>query len=170
MAAVSLRAKITLALLFVGLSSAVLVGIVAREILLRRFDQIQIDESFGRFQGDVVQYFEKYQTWDNGVQSEPFGQFSRELNAQRGRGGRGRAGGPSQGGPPPGAAPREEEQPPRRFPLFEPDTGKVLLGTDEFKSGLVPAPMRSTALPIRANGRVVANAIPLRQPNFNAFD
>ena len=56
MPAPSLRLKLTLALLAVGLSSAVLVGLVAREILLRRFDQIQLEESFGRFQDDVVGY------------------------------------------------------------------------------------------------------------------
>src|SRR6266699_2863993 len=93
MPAPSLRLKLTLALLFVGLSSALLVGAVAREILLRRFDQIQLEESFGRFQDDVTAYLRKYQTWDDAVRAEPFGEFSRELNAVRGPG-RGRIGGP----------------------------------------------------------------------------
>src|SRR5437016_2635264 len=113
----SLRAKLTLALLFVGLSSAFLVGLVAREILLRRFDEIQLSESFGRFHDDVVAYFGKYQTWENAARSEPFGQFSRELNAARGPG-RGGRGGPK---------PPEQAQPPFRFLLLEPKPDPVLL-------------------------------------------
>ena len=49
----TLRAKLTLALLFVGLSSAFLVGLVAREILLRRFDEIQLSESFGELMREL---------------------------------------------------------------------------------------------------------------------
>jgi diguanylate cyclase (GGDEF)-like protein len=164
MLALSLRAKITIALLFVGLSSAVLVGAVAREILLRRFDEIQLSESFGRFHDDVVAYFGKYQTWDNAVRSEPFGEFSRQLNASRGpgRGGRGAPG---------GARVLQQETPPFRFLLLEPKTDRVLLGPDEYQHGApIPRNVRATAMPIEVNGRLVANAIPLRQPNFNAFD
>src|SRR5258706_724098 len=152
MLAPSLRTKITLALLFVGLSSAALVGVVAREILLRRFDQIQLDESFGRFHDDVVGYVSKYQTWDSAVRAEPFGNYSRQRNAARGPAGRGRLGGPPpdvqprDAGPPPDGGqppdgpppdgppirPRQEEQPPFRFLLLEPKTGRVLLGPDEY--------------------------------------
>ena len=160
----TLRAKLTLALLFVGLSSAFLVGLVAREILLRRFDEIQLSESFGRFHDDVVAYFGKYQTWDSAVQSEPFGEFSRQLNAQRGPGRGGRAG-------PGGARARQQETPPFRFLLLEPKTDRVLLGPDDYQRGApISRSVRATALPIEVNGRLVANAIPLRQPNFNAFD
>ena len=180
----TLRAKLTLALLTVGIASAMLVGLVAREILLRRFDEIQMNESFGRFSDDVVAFFQTYGTWENGTQRMAFGEFSRARNArldeQRGRGGR--AGGPPPDGEPPGgglgrpgpgrgARPREEEQPPFRFLLLDPKTDRVLLGPDEYQQGKpVPASIRATARPITVNGRVVANAIPLRQPNFNAFD
>src|SRR5437867_4969524 len=110
----TLRAKLTLALLFVGVSSAFLVGLVAREILLRRFDEIQLSESFGRFHDDVVAYFGKYQTWDSAVQSEPFGEFSRQLNAQRGPGRGGRGG--------PGIARARQQETPFRFLLLEAKT------------------------------------------------
>jgi len=190
MRALSLRAKLTLALLTVGIASAVLVGIVAREILLRRFDEIQLSESFGRFSDDVVDYFRTYGTWDNGAQRIVFGEFSRQRNQrieqQQGRGT------PPEGGPPPdaaaappddiqrpigrpgrgrGARPREDEQPPFRFLLLEPSTDRVLLGPDEYQQGEpIPADIRALARPITVDGRIVANAIPLRQPNFNAFD
>ena len=186
MQALSLRTKITLALLFIGLASALLVGLVARQILLQKFDAIQMHDSFNRFQGDVVAYFTRYQTWDNGTRQEPFGQFSRGRNAQRGPGpgGRGRIGGP--GAPPPGdeppadsgsgggpgEPPPEAQQPPFRFLLIEAGTDRVLLGPDEYQDGGVKITdaLKATALPVRVNGRLVANAIPLRQPNFNAFD
>jgi len=183
MPAPSLRTKLTLALLFVGLSSAGLVGIVAREILLRRFDQIQLDESFGRFQDDVVAYFQRYQTWDNAARAVPFGEFSRQLNALRGPGRGGRLGAPlpdgepaPDAGPPPDGAPLRPrptlaQVPPFRFLLLEAQTGRVLLGPDEFQAGAPSSKeLRATALPIRVNGHVVAEAIPLRQPNFNRFD
>src|SRR6185312_4407978 len=185
MQALSLRTKITLALLTVGIASSVLVGIVAREILLQKFDGIQMRDSFNRFQADVVAYFTRYQTWDNGMRQQPFGQFSRALNALRGpgTGGRGRIGGappggeaPSDGGsgepsPQQGPVP-QAQQPPFRFLLLEPGTDRVLLGPDEYQGGgtAITAALKATALPVRVNGRLVANAIPLRQPNFNAFD
>jgi two-component system, cell cycle response regulator len=160
MAAPSLRTKLTLALFIVGLLSAVLTDIVARQILLRRFDQIQLDESFGRFQDDVAGYLGKYQTWDNGAVAEPFGDFSEQRNAARG---------PGRGGRP--GEPRAEEQPPFRFLLLEEKTDRVLIGPDEFQHGApIPSGLRASALPITVGGRVVAEAIPLRQPNFNQFD
>ena len=90
MQALSLRTKLTLALLAIGIASAALVGFVAQQTLLRSFDQILMSESFARFQDDVVQYFTRYGTWDDGVKARPFLDFSRELNVQRGRGRRGR--------------------------------------------------------------------------------
>src|SRR6267154_468976 len=97
MPAPSLRVKITLALLFVGLASAVLVGIVAREILMLRFNEIQMNQSFSRFHDDVVDYYRTFGTWENGVRTQAFGEFSRQRNAAIGSG-RGRGG---RGGPPP---------------------------------------------------------------------
>jgi len=163
MTSLSLRAKLTLALLVIGLASAVLVGIVARQMLLRSFDQILLNDSFGRFQDDVVQYFAKYETWDQAVQAEPFLDFSRRLNAARGRG---RVGRP--GGPPAGNA--ENLTPPFRFLLLEAETGRVLLGGDQLPGGQLTPALKATALPIRVGSRLVAEAIPLRQPNFNQFD
>lgn len=165
MTSLSLRAKLTLALLTVGIASAVLVGLVAREFLLRRFDQILLAESFGRFQDDVVQYFTRYGTWDDAVKAEPFLDFSRGLNAQRGPGGRGR-----RGGGPPAQAPTQGQTPPFRFLLLEVPTGRILLGRDQLPDGEVTAALRATALPIRVGGRTVAEAVPLRQPNFNQYD
>jgi two-component system cell cycle response regulator len=47
----------------------------------------------------------------------------------------------------------------------------MLLGPDEFNKGApIPRSVRATAMPIEVDGRVVAEAIPLRQPNFSQFD
>ena len=51
MFAPSLRTKLTLALLFVGLASAVLVGVVARQILLPIVDPSSLE----RFQSELEQ-------------------------------------------------------------------------------------------------------------------
>ncbi len=155
----TLRAKLTLALLTVGIASAVLVGVVARVILLQRFDEIQLNESFGRFQSDVVQYISKYETWDAAVNAEPFLDFSRALNATRGPG-RGRRGGPT----------TTTQTPPFRFLLLDGGSDRILLGADQLPDGVITPALRKTAIPIRIADRVVANAIPLRQPNFSAFD
>jgi len=161
MHALSLRTKLTLALLTVGIASAVLVGAVARIILLQRFDDIQLQESFGRFQNDVVQYVGKYETWDKAVEAESFLEFSRSLNAQRGPA-RGRRGGGGQG--------LNTQTPPFRFLLLEPETDRILLGADQLPDGRITPELRRAAMPIRVGGRLVAQAVPLRQPNFNAFD
>lgn len=158
----SLRTKLTFSLLTVGLASAVLVGVVAREFLLRRFDEITMEQSFAHFQDDVVDYFQRYGTWEKAAKAEVFGEFSRRRN---GRGGEGGLGGTGRGGS------REEDQPPFRFLLLSPDARRVLLGPDEFQARTpVPPALLNTALPIRVNGQVVAKAVPLRQPNFTRFD
>src|SRR5438105_3561881 len=128
MRSLSLRTKLTLALLAVGISSAMLVGLVAREILLRRFDEIQLNESFGRFNDDVVDYFETYGTWDNASRAQPFGQFSRARNQRLNEGpGRGRAGGaPPDGGQPDGGPPPDAPPPPDdvQRPIGRPGRGR----------------------------------------------
>ena len=148
MTSLTLRVKITLALLIVGLASALLVGVVAREILMRRFDDIQLNDSFARFNADVVDYFRTYGTWDKAVSVEPFGEFSRRRNQGRGggrngRGPRGRFGerpgppeGGGRGGPPPGE---------------QPDAGPPPNGGDpQASAGPLPP---GGALPPRATGQ-----------------
>src|SRR5438132_1592303 len=56
----SLRAKITLALLVTGLVSAVLVGIIARLTFLQQFNRAMFDASFQAFSADVTAYVEQY--------------------------------------------------------------------------------------------------------------
>src|SRR6266550_1863158 len=49
--------------------------------------------------------------------------------------------------------------------------GRALHGPNDYQRGApISRSLRATALPIQVNGRLVANAIPLRQPNFNVFD
>jgi diguanylate cyclase (GGDEF)-like protein len=117
--ALSLRTKFTLALLVVGLSSALLVGLVARIILLQRFNQIELAQSFQRFQANVVDYIQTYGSWDDAVRAEDFGVFARRRNRALGPPG-------NDGGalPPPGVAPPRFLMPPGGRPGVPPDGGR----------------------------------------------
>ena len=182
----TLRVKLTLALLFTGLASAVLVGVIARTIVLQRFEGIILENSFRFFQNDVIDYVATYGSWDAGAAVEGFGNFERRRNAPPGAApAMGRDGKPLP--PPRGATPRrtqtgptqprrgggygEEQMPPFRFLLLDPDGTRVLLGPDDYKLGRpVSNALRRSALPISVDGRVVALAIPLRQPNLTGYD
>src|SRR4051794_26944726 len=72
----SLRAKMIIAVLATSLLSLVLVGAVAYQRLLSRFDDIALDRAFTNFRGDVASYWLTYDSWDAGARIEPFPQFS----------------------------------------------------------------------------------------------
>jgi len=143
----SLRGRLTLALLFTGLVSAAVVGLVARTIVLGRFDRLLLESSLQAFQSDVVAYVGAHGTWSVAASHEPFGEFVRLRQ------------GPAAG------------QPPFRFLLLDPGTGRVLFGPGAYQRGdPVPEELRAQARPIVINGTVAALAVPLRQPNYNALD
>ncbi len=163
----SLRSRVTLALLVTGLVSAAVVGLVARTVVLQRFDRLMLDASFDRFQADVVAYVAQYGSWDAAVAIEPFGDFSRRRNAPP-------INGAAPARPLPGAAPvvnAGADATPFRFLLLDAAGQRVLLGPDEYARGKPVEPaLRREARPIEVNGRVAALAIPLRQPDFSAYD
>src|SRR5579871_3427159 len=72
---VSLRTKIILALLLSSLASVGLVGGVAYYELMRKFDDRMLQESFNRFQGDVVAYEQAYGSWSAAQDAQHFGEF-----------------------------------------------------------------------------------------------
>ena len=182
----TLRVKLILALLFTGLASAVLVGVIARAIVLQRFEGIILDNSFRFFQNDVVDYVATYGSWDAGAAVEGFGNFERRRNGPpSSTPAIGRNGMPLP--PPRGAAPRrtqttsaqprrgggygEEQTPPFRFLLLDAAGSRVLLGPDDYKEGRqVSDELRRSARPISVDGGVVALAVPLRQPNLTGYD
>ncbi|MBV8168771.1 MAG: GGDEF domain-containing protein [Alphaproteobacteria bacterium] len=72
----SLRAKMIVALLATSLLSLVLVGAVAYQRLMSRFDAFALERAAGNFRGDVASYWLTYGSWQDGEAIEPFPQFS----------------------------------------------------------------------------------------------
>ena len=193
----SLRVRVTLALLVTGLTSAAVVGVVARTVVLGRINRLLLDASFERFQGDVAAYVSKYGSWDAGVQRQAFGEFSRDRHAgdaqNAGFGSVGqlppvrdgqqdhRMGAPPLRGPgigprgalpgaPMGAGPMAAVAA-FRFVLLDAAGDRVLLGPKEYLHGRpLDAAQRSQARPIRVDGKTVGLAVPLHEPNYSAYD
>jgi diguanylate cyclase (GGDEF)-like protein len=183
----SLRTKLTLALLVTGLASASAVGLAARAILLQRFDRLLLESSFQNFREDVTAYVATYGSWEEAAAEEPFRRFTQR---ESGRGGP--PPGPRPDGrrrppppPPPGVgarpplppggppAPRGGRggPPPYVFLLLDPSGQRVLHGPEEYLEGKpIPDTLRAAAMPIEVDGRTAALALPLRDPNFNAYD
>jgi two-component system cell cycle response regulator len=178
---VSLRAKITLALLVTGLTSAVLVGVIARAILMQQFTAVVLDNSFRTFAADVERYVEEFGSWEEGHKVETFGAWNRRRG--RGAGPRGRGdGGFNLLPPPPGrggvdggagrqAGPRggaAAGAPPFLFMILDP-AGNPLQGPWEPRT-FTQAQIQEIGRPIRVDGKVVAIAMPLDDPNLTTFD
>ena len=66
----TLRGKITLALLVTGLVSAVLVGLIARLTFLRQFNQAMFETSFQAFSADVGAYVDAYGSLERAMQTD----------------------------------------------------------------------------------------------------
>jgi hypothetical protein len=182
----SLRTKLTLALLVTGLVSASAVGLAGRAILQQRFDRLVLDGAFTSFRNDVTDYIATYGSWEAAAAREPFERFERRRNGR---------GGPPRGDafderalpPPRGVTPRRPPPPdgrlrpgtagrgglpPFMFLVLDPAGQRVLHGPEDYLNGSkpVPASLRAAAVPIEVDGRVAALALPLRDPNFNAYD
>lgn len=89
----SIRAKMTLALLFVGLFSIVTVGLLSRTIMLDRFNDLVVAQAAKGFVGEVGEYYQAYGSWERARNTEPFFMFLRRIRPQ------------TFNSPPPGSAP-----------------------------------------------------------------
>src|SRR5215470_9840030 len=77
----TLRLKIMIALLVSSLVSLALVGVVANQRLMSRFDDIVLARSQRNFRGDVAAYWLTYGSWQAGALIEPFPQFVQRRRA-----------------------------------------------------------------------------------------
>jgi diguanylate cyclase (GGDEF)-like protein len=185
----SLRAKITLALLFTGLTSAALVGVIARLTFLQQFNRVSFETSLQAFSGDLAAYVEAYGTLDAALQSEAFREFvdrRRETvpapNRTIGRGSR--VGLPGGGSPVGGAQTDGETGPPGGLrgrgagPAFMPtfifmaldSRGEPVSGIGPPSPPAITPELRAQARPIRVRDEVVAYAVPIEQPNITLVD
>jgi diguanylate cyclase (GGDEF)-like protein len=153
----SLRLKITVALFVTGLLSASLVSAVAQQRLLARFNDARTSNASKNFRDDVADYWRVYGSWDQGIASEPFGQFERRRRMSLGVG---------LGNQPSGGRGPEMMKPQRRFLLFTPE-GRVLNATPPYQVGdQVSATDREKAAPVEVNGQVVAYAAQIGKQNY----
>lgn len=170
----SLRAKITLALLITGLVSAVLVGVIARLTFLQQFNRAMFDASFQAFSADVTAYIEEHGSLQAALDAEPYPQFvmrrrervpapNRTVGADSMRPG-GRLPPSGDGGPRPGFVP------PFHFLALDLD-GTPVLGRGG-PAGLpeVTPELRAQARPIIVRNQIAAYAVPIEQRNLNPVD
>jgi len=194
----SLRVKFIAALLATSLLSVAIVGGVAQQRLMRKFDDLVLARAARNFTGDVASYWLTYGSFEAGLQVESFRHFSLRRRALLGQpeiapsmtGAAGR--GPDTGGPgtaealppwTPSAADRDGPPPrdiapdpldpgrfvpPFRFVLFDP-TGKILSPPTETGRALRPEEQQN-AIPIPVNGRIVAFASPNGIVNYSPAD
>ncbi|HEY5219157.1 MAG TPA: diguanylate cyclase [Gemmatimonadaceae bacterium] len=156
----SLRGKLTLAFLLTGLASAAVVGLVARTVVIGRFNRALMATSFTAFQHDVAAYVTEYGSWDDAVRHESFADFARARQTPHPMVSKGE-----------GAPPQAIGLPPFRFLLLDPNDRHVLIGPAGYTNGQsLPSDARAEARAIHVNGKIVAIAVPLREPNFAAYD
>lgn len=184
----SLRAKITLALLVTGLTSAVLVGVIARATFMRQFNDLAFENSFQAYQGDVAAYVEAYGTLEAALQAEPYPQFVARRRqfvpapSRTGPGARSAGDGLPPGDPPPvgGRGRRAGGRGPGGPPDFVPPfffitldlEGRPVLGREDPAAApvVVTQDLKAQARPIVVRNQVVAYAVPIEQPNLTPVD
>ncbi|MFT3734828.1 MAG: GGDEF domain-containing protein [Rhodocyclaceae bacterium] len=192
----SLRNKIILAMLLSSLASVALVGLVANQRLMRKFDDLAAESASRSFRADVAAYIGQWGSWDEAQRHESFRAFAeRRRDAMR----RPALIGPDSPPPPPDGIHAERPErpmrdaapagnrppppggpglarsagatrPPFRFLLISPE-GKALMGVAPYKIGdPVSAEDRARALPVEVDGKVVAHAMPEGQINYSDLD
>lgn len=161
----SLQLKLTLTMLLTSLASVALVGIIARESIGQKFDQISMDEALGQFRDDLEAYFSTYGTWEKGQKTLPFEEFARRRNT------------PAKIPNHPPLPPAERNQPPLpreaespfRFIVLD-ASGKVLLGPPEMRNLTAPTDLRTQGEPVVVNGRTAAFVVPIGDPVYTEAD
>lgn len=185
----SIRTKFILALLLTSLASTVLVGAVAYSRLMRKFDDLVLNDASRSFRLDVSAYIRAYGGWENAQAQESFPSFSRRRRAFLGglpppsldRPDRRPEPGmvptasmdvpiqprsPGMQGPPPGHL----ERPPFRFYLFD-TQGRSLMSLAPYHKGdPMLANEREHILPVELDGRTVAYFSPQGQVNYSDLD
>ncbi len=156
----SLRLKLTLSLLLLGLLSAGAVGGTAWWMVMHKFRDAVREQAFNNFRHDVVAYVGRYGSWPAAQQAQAFPDFVAEQ---------------SQHWPTPGersiAKPAQRTGPPPfRFLLLDP-AGKVLLAHGSYHvDQIVGSDIRAQAKPILIDGQLAFAALPIGEPDLSLAD
>lgn len=73
----SIQSKFTLSLLVTSLIAVLVVGLAARWLLLRDFNQLVQEDAFGRFRISITKYVKAYGSLEQALEREDFGAFQR---------------------------------------------------------------------------------------------
>lgn len=161
-----LRTQLTLGLLVIALASSALVGGIAYWLLMRDFRQSVLDDAFSRFRDDVAAYIQQYGSWQEAERQMPFGQFVRHRN-------RPLPGALDASGRPPrhrDSVFQRQARPPFRFLLLDAE-GQVLKAGGGYRVGQAYGDdYLDDSYAVELDGRVVARAVPLGDPNLSEQD
>lgn len=171
----TLSSKFTMALLFTSFGTIAVTGIVVYSLVFQKFSQLAMEDAFAKYREDVAAYIAQYGSWEKAVEAERFGQFQRRRMALLGNGPVDPHTTvfpivPPQNPDIPPPALDEEGRPPFRFILLDPQ-GTVLMGAGTYSPGTkAPPSLITEGKPITLDGKVVALAIPVGQPNLSDID
>lgn len=187
----SLRTKITLALLVMSFAAIAVVGVSARSFALTRFNRFVVDRAAQGFIGEMADYYQTYGSWEAAREAEPFFDYLRRERPNLMRpgvaGGLGAGDlGPQGGQPPEGDRARRLPLPPgarpapnRVFDLGgEPppfavtdEQGTAVLPLGGLQVGdRVPRAQVRRARPITVDGAVVGLAVARERPGLTELE
>ncbi len=181
----SIRTKFILALLVISLTSTAVVGGLAYQRLMRKFEDAVLENAARNFRQDVAAYIKAYGSWEQAQEHEPFPAFSARRRLAMGL--------PLASGPAapdaeffrprvddvqlaplaasaPAAPPDDLRRPPFLFYLFDTEH-RALMPLPPYRIGDAMQPgLHDTVQPIELDGHVVAYFSPEGHINYSALD
>jgi len=164
---ISLRAKLTLALIMMSFLVIGVVGLTARWIVQAQFDNLVVGRALENFISGAKDYYEAHGSWESAQESISFHEFNfsrnRELNRESGSGNGPRS-------PPPGGRPPRSTGPPIPFLVVD-RSGIVLIDLAGFSAGdVIPQETMEYYRPIYSKGNEVGLAVALERPQMTEIE
>ncbi len=191
----SLRTELIACLLVTNLVTTAIVGGLAYQRLMKKFDTLVMQQASSNFTGDVQQYFKAYGSWEEGQKHESFRSFAERRRAAMRPDAAGvlrpqpgmepgplDAAGPPPGEglqkpPPPGQGPGQGpgpggnlRRPPFRFYLFDADYHSLFTLAPYQPGDLIRDEDRDHVFPIQLDGKTIAYSSPQGEVNYSDLD